>query len=59
LTDASIFIKTIEDRQGLKIGCIEEVAFNQGWITKKQLLVLADAIPTSYGTYLKKIATRE
>lgn len=58
LTDASIFIKTIEDRQGLKIGCIEEVAFNQGWITKKQLLVLADAIPTSYGEYLKKIVTR-
>ncbi len=59
LTDASIFIKTIEDRQGLKIGCIEEVAFNQGWITKPQLLALADAIPTSYGAYLKKIANRE
>lgn len=59
LTDASIFIKTIEDRQGLKIGCIEEVAFNQGWITKSQLLALADAIPTSYGAYLKKIANRE
>lgn len=59
LTDASIFIKTIEDRQGLKIGCIEEVAFKQGWINKKQLLVLADEIPTSYGLYLQKIAKYE
>ncbi len=59
LTDASIFIKTIEDRQGLKIGCIEEVAFKQGWINKKQLLALADEIPTSYGLYLQRIAQYE
>lgn len=56
LTDASIFIKTIEDRQGLKIGCIEEVAYHQGWISKKHLLGLADEIPTTYGQYLRKIA---
>lgn len=59
LTDASIFIKTIEDRQGLKIGCIEEIAFKQGWITKQQLLKLANEIPTTYGQYLKKVANQE
>lgn len=56
LTDASIFIKTIEDRQGLKIGCVEEIAYRQGWITKKELLGLSDGIPTSYGVYLKRVA---
>jgi glucose-1-phosphate thymidylyltransferase len=59
LADASIFIKTIEDRQGLKISCIEEIAFKQGWINKTQLLKLADEIPTTYGTYLRKVANRE
>ncbi|MFH0738950.1 MAG: glucose-1-phosphate thymidylyltransferase RfbA [Candidatus Omnitrophota bacterium] len=53
LINASIFIKTIEDRQGLKIGCIEEVAYRMGYINKKQLLILARGIPTGYGEYLK------
>jgi len=53
LIDASVFIKTIEDRQGLKIGCIEEVAYRMGYINKAQLLKLARQIPTSYGEYLK------
>ena len=53
LIDASIFIKTIEDRQGLKIGCIEEVAYRMGYINRRQLLKLASQIPTSYGQYLK------
>lgn len=53
LINASIFIKTIEDRQGLKIGCIEEVAYRMGYINKKQLLTLAREIPTGYGEYLK------
>ena len=56
LIDASIFIKTIEDRQGLKIGCIEEVAYLKGFITKAQLLGLADGFKTSYADYLKRIA---
>lgn len=59
LADASIFIKTIEDRQGLKISCIEEIAFNKGWIGREQLLRLADEIPTSYGAYLRKVADHE
>lgn len=59
LIDASVFIKTIEERQNLKIGCIEEIAYKQGWIKKSQLLDLAKAIPTSYGDYLKRIAINE
>jgi glucose-1-phosphate thymidylyltransferase len=58
LIDAAIFIKTIEERQGLKIGCIEEVAFRMGYINKKQLLNLASRIPTSYGEYLKGLLQR-
>jgi len=59
LIDASIFIKAIEDRQGLKIGCIEEVAYRMGYINKKQLARLADAVPTSYGEYLKDLLKNE
>ena len=53
LINAAIFIKTIEDRQGLKIGCIEEVAYRMGFINKKQLDRLAEGIHTSYGEYLR------
>ncbi|MDP3042681.1 MAG: glucose-1-phosphate thymidylyltransferase RfbA [Candidatus Omnitrophota bacterium] len=59
LIDASIFIKTIEDRQGLKIGCIEEVAYRMGYINKTQLLKLASQTPTSYGEYLKDLLKHE
>lgn len=59
LIEASVFIKTIEERQGLKIGCIEEVAFRMGYISDKQLVRLSGAIPTSYGEYLKKVARNE
>ncbi len=59
LIDASIFIKTIEDRQGLKIGCIEEVAWRMGYINKIQLSKLANQIPTSYGEYLKNLIKNE
>jgi glucose-1-phosphate thymidylyltransferase len=56
LIDASIFIKTIEDRQGLKIGCIEEVAYRMGYISAKKLARLGKDLPTSYGEYLNNIA---
>ncbi|MDD4895066.1 MAG: glucose-1-phosphate thymidylyltransferase RfbA [Candidatus Omnitrophica bacterium] len=59
LIDASLFIKTIEERQGLKIGCIEEVAFRKGYISHKQLQKLANDINTSYGEYLKGIKENE
>jgi glucose-1-phosphate thymidylyltransferase len=59
LIDASLFIKTIEERQGLKIGCIEEVAYRMGYINKKQLQKLAEAINTNYGVYLKEVCKDE
>ena len=55
LIDASIFIKTIEERQGLKVGCIEEVAYRMGYINRSQLKKLAGRIATSYGEYLRGV----
>ncbi len=59
LIDASIFIKTVEERQGLKIGCIEEVAYRMGYINFRQLQKLASNINTSYGDYLRGIKENE
>lgn len=55
LINASLFIKTIEERQGLKIGCIEEIAYRMNYINAKQLKSLARKIKTSYGDYLNRI----
>ncbi len=53
LLEASQFIETIENRQGLKIGCLEEVAFQKGYITKDQLIEQVQPLQgTSYGDYL-------
>lgn len=58
LMQAGTFIQTIEDRQGLKIGCIEEVAYNMKYINTDQLLKLAKPLEKSgYGNYLYRIAT--
>ena len=57
LHDASTYIEVLENRQGLKIACLEEIAFTKGYITKDQLLDLAKQLKkNSYGNYLKKIA---
>jgi len=57
LLEASEFVKIIEDRTGLKIGCIEEISYRNGWISKEQLLKLADSvIKSGYGEYLRKVA---
>jgi glucose-1-phosphate thymidylyltransferase len=56
LLDAGNFIRTIEKRTGLKVGCIEEIAYNNGWIDKKQLKKLAKNLKkTEYGRYLFQI----
>jgi glucose-1-phosphate thymidylyltransferase len=59
LIEASMFIKTIEDRQGLKIGCIEEVAYRKGYISAAQLKKMASEFTTSYSDYLLKILRHE
>lgn len=57
LIEAGQFVKTVEDRQGLKIACLEEIAFQQSWINKDKLLKQAKALKkTSYGEYLAKVA---
>jgi glucose-1-phosphate thymidylyltransferase len=56
LLDASQFVQTIEDRQGLKIACLEEIAFRMGYIDAHQLETLAERLDKSgYGTYLRRI----
>jgi len=56
LSDASEFIRVIEKRQTTKIGCIEEVAYRNGFINKDELLALADGLRKSgYGEYLRRI----
>jgi len=60
LLQAANFIATLEQRQGLKASCIEEIAFKKGFINKKQLLELAAPIKNSqYGKYLLRIAEEE
>ncbi|WP_172152087.1 MULTISPECIES: glucose-1-phosphate thymidylyltransferase RfbA [Pseudomonas] len=57
LLEASQYVQTIEHRQGLKVACLEEIAFNNGWINKQQLLSQAQAFgKTGYGQYLYKLA---
>ena len=53
LLEASKFIETIESRQGLKVACIEEIAYEKGYINKKELLVIANTMKNNqYGKYL-------
>lgn len=57
LMQAGQFVQVIEERQGLKIGCIEEIAFNMGYITKEQLIKIAQPLTKSgYGNYLLELA---
>ena len=53
LIEASNYIETIEKRQGLKIACLEEIAYNNGWISKEQIICLAQSMKNNqYGQYL-------
>ena len=57
LLEASQFVQTLEKRQGMKVSCIEEIAFRKGYINKKQLKSIGDDMASSpYGQYLIKIA---
>lgn len=56
LSEASTFVEVIEKRQGLKIACLEEIAYKQGWINKEQLTALAKPmLKNQYGQYLLQI----
>ena len=56
LLGASTFIETIEKRQGLKVACIEEIAFDKGYISKKQLMSIANEMRSNqYGQYLQNL----
>ncbi|MGY8774345.1 glucose-1-phosphate thymidylyltransferase RfbA [Spongiibacter tropicus] len=57
LLEAGHFVQTVEHRQGLKVACLEEIAFQQGWISQEALMSQADALKkTGYGKYLKRVA---
>ena len=57
LLEAAQFVETIEKRQGYKIACLEEIAYNQGWLTREQLLAQAKELrKNGYGNYLSDLA---
>ena len=56
LNDASTFVRVIEERQGLKVGCIEEIAYRKGFINDEELMKIAQQLPKSgYGQYLEAL----
>lgn len=56
LSDAASYIKTVETRQGLQVACLEEIAYQKGWITKEDMEHTSDIMSKNdYGKYLKKI----
>jgi len=57
LIEAGQFVQTVEHRQGFKIACLEEIAFNQGWLTRQNLIKSAEGLgKTEYGEYLFEIS---
>ncbi len=60
LMEASHFVHTIEARQGLKVACLEEIAYHQGWLSSAQLAAQAKALSkTGYGQYLQRLLEQE
>nr|WP_319393506.1 glucose-1-phosphate thymidylyltransferase RfbA [uncultured Desulfobacter sp.] len=60
LLNAGTFIKVVEDRQGLKIACLEEIAFRMGWIDKEKLMQIAQPLlKNGYGQYLMGLCTQD
>ena len=59
MMQASEYVRVIEERQGLKIGCIEEIAWRAGWISDSELSTLAEPLRKSgYGSYLDRLLAR-
>ena len=57
LLDAGNFVKSIQNRQGLQVGCPEEIAFKNGWISREDLIILSRKYDkTDYGQYLKLLS---
>ena len=56
LQEAGNFVATIQKRQGFYVACLEEIAFNNGWITKENLLEMAKGYKTDYGRYMEFVA---
>jgi glucose-1-phosphate thymidylyltransferase len=60
LSEASVFVEVLEKRQGLKISCLEEIAWRNGWISDEQLLEIAGPMKkNSYGQYLQKLVDKK
>jgi glucose-1-phosphate thymidylyltransferase len=60
LLDAAMFVETIEKRQGYKVACLEEIAWNNGWLSRDQILKTVKTMSkNSYGQYLKNICNAE
>ncbi len=60
LSEASTFIEVLEKRQGLKISCLEEIAYHNGWITAEDVLRIAEPMKKNqYGQYLQQLVTRK
>jgi glucose-1-phosphate thymidylyltransferase len=56
LLQACNFVETVQERQGLRIACLEEIAYRKGWITRAELLELGRNVKSSYGAYLRSLA---
>ena len=60
LHDAGEYVRVVEQRQGMKIGCVEEIAWRNEWISDEILVELAKPqLPSGYGEYLMKIVEQE
>jgi glucose-1-phosphate thymidylyltransferase len=59
LQQACNFVETVQERQGLRIACLEEIAFRKGWISRADLRALSETMKSSYGAYLRALAEGE
>jgi glucose-1-phosphate thymidylyltransferase len=60
LIEAGSFVQTIEHRQGLKVACLEEIAYSQGWLSAEQVRELAKPLSKNeYGKYLQTIVLQD